>query len=202
MAKVCHSCGKGPAFGNSRSHSMVATRRRFDPNLQKVRILVGKAPRRVYVCTRCLKAGKVAQGALSAAPPDAREVPGASRVTLAGVARSFTHGCSRSPPRADRDHRDADRSDRHQPASLPRRRRRRARASGVPPPGGQRPQRLPRRRRRHRRQHGAHAARRAGASSTACRGPTGRARSTRSAARRSCSRSRAPRCWARAATPA
>ena len=44
MAKVCHSCGKGPAFGQSRSHSMVATKRRFDPNLQKVRILVGKAP--------------------------------------------------------------------------------------------------------------------------------------------------------------
>lgn len=59
MAKVCHSCGKGPAFGNSRSHSMVATKRRFDPNLQKVRILVDRAPRRVYVCTRCLKAGKV-----------------------------------------------------------------------------------------------------------------------------------------------
>ena len=59
MAKVCHSCGKGPAFGNSRSHSMVATKRRFDPNLQKVRVLVGTAPRRVYVCTRCLKAGKV-----------------------------------------------------------------------------------------------------------------------------------------------
>ena len=51
--------GKGPAFGQSRSHSMVATKRRFDPNLQKVRILVGKAPKRVYVCTRCLKAGKV-----------------------------------------------------------------------------------------------------------------------------------------------
>jgi large subunit ribosomal protein L28 len=59
MAKVCHSCGKRPAFGNSRSHSMVATRRRFDPNLQKVKILVRGAPRRVYVCTRCLKAGKV-----------------------------------------------------------------------------------------------------------------------------------------------
>ena len=44
MAKVCHSCGKGPAFGQSRSHSMVATKRRFDPNLQKVRILVGQAP--------------------------------------------------------------------------------------------------------------------------------------------------------------
>jgi large subunit ribosomal protein L28 len=47
MAKVCYSCGKGPAFGQSRSHSMVATKRRFDPNLQKVRIMVGKAPRRV-----------------------------------------------------------------------------------------------------------------------------------------------------------
>jgi large subunit ribosomal protein L28 len=59
MATVCHSSGKGPAIGNTRSHSMVATKRRCDPNLQKVRILVDKAPRRVYVCTRCLKAGKV-----------------------------------------------------------------------------------------------------------------------------------------------
>jgi large subunit ribosomal protein L28 len=38
---------------------MVATKRRFDPNLQRVRILDAGAPRRVYVCTRCLKAGKV-----------------------------------------------------------------------------------------------------------------------------------------------
>ena len=59
MAKVCFSCGKKPAFGNSRSHSMVATRRRFNPNLQKVRIDDGGRPRRVYVCTRCLKANKV-----------------------------------------------------------------------------------------------------------------------------------------------
>jgi large subunit ribosomal protein L28 len=70
MAKVCHSCGKGPAFGQSRSHSMVATKRRFDPNLQKVRILVGKAPRRVYVCTRCLKAGKVTKAARGVRPAD------------------------------------------------------------------------------------------------------------------------------------
>jgi large subunit ribosomal protein L28 len=59
MAKVCHVCRKGPSFGNSRSHSMVATRRRFNPNLQKVRIVEGGAPTRAYVCTRCLKAGKV-----------------------------------------------------------------------------------------------------------------------------------------------
>ena len=59
MARVCHSCGKKPAFGQSRSHSMVATKRRFDANLQKVRISEAGAPRRVYVCTRCLKAGKI-----------------------------------------------------------------------------------------------------------------------------------------------
>ncbi len=59
VAKVCYSCGKGPAFGHSRSHSMIASKRRFDANLQKVRIEVKGAPRREYVCTRCLKAGKV-----------------------------------------------------------------------------------------------------------------------------------------------
>ena len=59
MAKVCHVCAKAPAFGHSRSHSMVATKRRFEPNLQRVRINDGGTPRRVYVCTRCLKAGKV-----------------------------------------------------------------------------------------------------------------------------------------------
>ena len=63
MAKVCHSCGKRPAFGNSRSHSMVATRRRFNPNLQKVRIQDGEAVRRVYVCARCLKSNKVIKAA-------------------------------------------------------------------------------------------------------------------------------------------
>jgi large subunit ribosomal protein L28 len=59
MAKVCHVCSKGPAFGNSRSYSMVATMRRFDPNLQRVRILLRGKATRAYVCTRCLKAGKV-----------------------------------------------------------------------------------------------------------------------------------------------
>jgi large subunit ribosomal protein L28 len=38
---------------------MVATKRRFDANLQKVRIKVDGAPQRAYVCTRCLKAGKI-----------------------------------------------------------------------------------------------------------------------------------------------
>ena len=59
MSKVCAICGKKPGFGNHRSHSMVATKRRFNPNLQRVRVLLGGTAKRAYVCTRCLKAGKV-----------------------------------------------------------------------------------------------------------------------------------------------
>jgi large subunit ribosomal protein L28 len=57
MSKVCAVCGKKPTFGHNRSHSMVATKRRFDPNLQRVRVLLDGRPTRAYVCTRCLKSG-------------------------------------------------------------------------------------------------------------------------------------------------
>jgi large subunit ribosomal protein L28 len=59
MSKVCSICGRKPGFGNNRSHSMAATRRRFDPNLQRMRVLVDGVAKRAYVCTRCIKAGKV-----------------------------------------------------------------------------------------------------------------------------------------------
>jgi large subunit ribosomal protein L28 len=59
MSKVCAICGKKPSFGHNRSHSMVATKRRFNPNLQRVRVLLDGKPGRAYVCTRCLKSGKV-----------------------------------------------------------------------------------------------------------------------------------------------
>jgi len=59
MYKICAICGKKPSFGHHRSHSMVATKRRFDPNLQRVRVLLQGKAQRAYVCTRCLKAGKV-----------------------------------------------------------------------------------------------------------------------------------------------
>ena len=67
MAKVCYSCGKRPDFGNARSHSLRATRRRRDPNLQKIRVQEGASTKRAYVCTSCLKAFKVMK-----APPRAR----------------------------------------------------------------------------------------------------------------------------------
>ena len=59
MAAVCDVCGKGPGFGMSVSHSHRRTRRRWNPNIQRVRTHVGGTSKRVNVCTSCLKAGKV-----------------------------------------------------------------------------------------------------------------------------------------------
>lgn len=59
MARQCAICGKRPGTGHSVSHSAVKTKRRFLPNLQRVRVLVDGAPRRLTVCTDCLQAGRV-----------------------------------------------------------------------------------------------------------------------------------------------
>ena len=59
VAAVCEVCGKRPSFGMSVSHSHVRTKRRWNPNIQRVRALVGGSPKRIHVCTSCLRAGKV-----------------------------------------------------------------------------------------------------------------------------------------------
>jgi large subunit ribosomal protein L28 len=69
VAKVCYSCGKKPDFGNARSHSLRATRRRRNPNLQKVRIQEGAASRRAWVCASCLKGFKVQKVSVGAPSP-------------------------------------------------------------------------------------------------------------------------------------
>ena len=61
MAAVCDVYGKKPTFGNNISHSHRRTRRRFNPNVQKVRVVVDGAPKRLTVCTKCLKANKVSR---------------------------------------------------------------------------------------------------------------------------------------------
>ena len=63
MAKSCEVCGKSPQFGNRVSHANNRTKRRFEPNLQSVRALINGAARRIKVCTRCLKSGKVLKAA-------------------------------------------------------------------------------------------------------------------------------------------
>ena len=59
MARTCSVCDKGPMTGNHVSHANNRRKRRWFPNLQTVRVMVGSAPRRVQVCTQCLKSGKV-----------------------------------------------------------------------------------------------------------------------------------------------
>ncbi|MEE8575770.1 MAG: 50S ribosomal protein L28 [candidate division Zixibacteria bacterium] len=72
MSKVCEICGKGPMSGNNVSHAHNLTKRRWVPNLQRVRALVNGVPKRLKVCTSCLKAGKVIKAVRKsrpAAPP-------------------------------------------------------------------------------------------------------------------------------------
>jgi len=61
VAAVCDICGKGPGFGNKISHSHRRSRRRWNPNIQTVHAVVGRTPKRLNVCTSCIKAGKVSR---------------------------------------------------------------------------------------------------------------------------------------------
>ena len=63
MAKMCEVCGKAPVFGNRISHAHNVTSRRWLPNLQRVRAVVDGAVRRINVCTRCIRTGKVTKAA-------------------------------------------------------------------------------------------------------------------------------------------
>ena len=64
MAKVCEICGKKPGYGHNVSHAHNLTKRRWLPNLQRVRAVVDGRVKRIRVCTRCIKAGKVVKPAL------------------------------------------------------------------------------------------------------------------------------------------
>ncbi|MBN1694755.1 50S ribosomal protein L28 [candidate division WOR-3 bacterium] len=59
MPKVCEICGKGPEFGNSVSHSHKASKKKWKPNLQKIKVDTDSGNKRMWVCTRCIRAGKV-----------------------------------------------------------------------------------------------------------------------------------------------
>ncbi|MDR5658312.1 50S ribosomal protein L28 [Serpentinicella sp. ANB-PHB4] len=59
MAKVCEVCDKGKVFGNQVSHSNRHSKRTWAPNLRKVKAIIKGAPKKINVCTRCLRSGKV-----------------------------------------------------------------------------------------------------------------------------------------------
>jgi large subunit ribosomal protein L28 len=55
----CEICGKQVVFGNKISHSHKRSNRTWKPNVKRVRALVNGAFRRIGVCTRCIRSGKV-----------------------------------------------------------------------------------------------------------------------------------------------
>ncbi len=76
MARVCQICGKRTEVGFQTTRRGLAkakggvgkkvtghSKRKFKPNLQRVRVLVGKTALRIRLCTKCLKAGKVVKRA-------------------------------------------------------------------------------------------------------------------------------------------
>ena len=65
MAAICEVCGKKPSFGMSVSHSHRRTKRRWSPNIQRVRAVVNGSTKRVDVCTSCIKAGKITKATKS-----------------------------------------------------------------------------------------------------------------------------------------
>jgi large subunit ribosomal protein L28 len=59
MSKICEICGKRPVYGNNVSHAHNKTRRRWEPNLKKTKIIVDGTVRSVNVCMKCLKKGSL-----------------------------------------------------------------------------------------------------------------------------------------------
>ncbi|TAJ21728.1 MAG: 50S ribosomal protein L28, partial [Planctomycetota bacterium] len=82
MARVCEICSKRTRTGMSIARRGLAKRdggvglkttghnkRKFRPNLQRVRATVDGATRRITVCTRCMKSGAVVKPLFKAAAP-------------------------------------------------------------------------------------------------------------------------------------
>ncbi len=59
MAKTCDICGKRPQVGNHVSHAHNVNKRRFKPNLQRVRAVRNGRVKKINACTRCIRAGLV-----------------------------------------------------------------------------------------------------------------------------------------------
>lgn len=59
MSNRCQICGKGQTSGNNVSHSVRRTRRKWNPNIQTVRVSENGAVIRKKVCTKCIRSGLV-----------------------------------------------------------------------------------------------------------------------------------------------
>ena len=62
MAK-CEICDKSVSYGNklsiTRSHISKRTSRTWKPNLRTVKTIIDGQPKKIKVCAKCLRSGKV-----------------------------------------------------------------------------------------------------------------------------------------------
>ena len=61
--RQCAVCGKKPSVGNNVSHANNKTKRRWNPNLQRVKANLDGTVRYIKACTRCIRSGKVKKAA-------------------------------------------------------------------------------------------------------------------------------------------
>ena len=59
MPRACEICGKTASVGSKVSASGRRTKRRWQPNFQRVTAVVNGARKKMLVCTSCIRAGKV-----------------------------------------------------------------------------------------------------------------------------------------------
>jgi large subunit ribosomal protein L28 len=74
--KRCEICDKGTVFGRKISHAHNVTSRPFEANLQKVRAFIDGKSRRVWACTRCIRAGLVSKPPVRTWRPEAESGSG------------------------------------------------------------------------------------------------------------------------------
>ena len=70
MSQVCAVTGKKAMSGNARSHSLRATRRKWNVNLQKVHMVVDGKPQTVRISARALKTLKGGARKKASAPKE------------------------------------------------------------------------------------------------------------------------------------
>lgn len=59
MSKMCEVCGKKPVVGSTISHAHNVNKRRFNPNLQRVRAVIDGKTKKIQVCTSCIRSGHI-----------------------------------------------------------------------------------------------------------------------------------------------
>lgn len=98
MARKCDVCGKTPSFGLSRTYRGLAkhrggvgikctgkSRRKFSPNVQKVRAWVNGGVKRISACTSCIRSGNIRK-------PIARQIPEEVRQRMKEKERNRRNG--------------------------------------------------------------------------------------------------------------